>query len=118
MYSGKIAVPPGDGGLITSKKQSYNCWSKKHIPRQGCFTELSYSSNSTEIENIIKQTLHIPGVEWILVHKHFMCKNKNSRILAPLIILEQTLKYKSCRVLKMVPSSYLFYFLTSSGSTQ
>jgi hypothetical protein len=45
-------------------------------------------------------------------------KSKNPRILAPLIILEQTLKYKSCRVLKMGPNSYLFCFLTSSGSTQ
>jgi hypothetical protein len=31
-----------------------------------------------------------------------MCKIKNRRILAPLIILGPTLKYKSCRVLKMV----------------
>jgi hypothetical protein len=60
----------------------------------------------------------IPRVEWILVHRYFTCKSKNSRILAPLIILEQSLKYKSCRVLKMVPNSYLFCFLTSSGSTQ
>jgi hypothetical protein len=50
--------------------------------------------------------VYIPGVEWILVHRHFTCKSKIPRILAPLIILEQTLKYKSCRV------------LTSSGSTQ
>jgi hypothetical protein len=61
---------------------------------------------------------YILGVEWILVHRHFTCKSKNSRILAPLIILEQSLKYKSCRVLKMVPNSYVFCFLTSSGSTQ
>jgi hypothetical protein len=66
-----------------------------------------------------KQTFSfIPGVEWILVHRHFTCKSKNPRILAPLIILEQIFKYKSCRVLKMVPNSYLFCFLTSSGSTQ
>jgi hypothetical protein len=30
--------------------------------------------------------------------------------LAPLIILEQTLKYRSCRVLKMVPNCYVFCF--------
>jgi hypothetical protein len=52
------------------------------------------------------------------LHRHFTCKSKNPRILAPLITLEQTLKYKSCRVLKMVPYSCLFCFLTSSGSTQ
>jgi hypothetical protein len=62
--------------------------------------------------------MYIPGVEWILVRVHFTFKSKNPPILAPLIILEQTLKYKSCRVLKMVPNSYLFCFLTSSGSTQ
>jgi hypothetical protein len=53
----------------------------------------------------------IPGVEWILLHRHFTCKSENPRILAPLIILEQTLKYKSCRALKMVPnSSYALFF--------
>jgi hypothetical protein len=52
---------------------------------------------------------YLPGVEWILVHRHFTCKSKNPRILAPLIILEQTLKYKSCRVLRVVPNSYLFF---------
>jgi hypothetical protein len=61
---------------------------------------------------------YIPGVEWILVHRHFTCKTKNPRILASLIILEQSLKYKSCRVLKIVSKSYFFCFLTSSGSTQ
>jgi hypothetical protein len=35
-----------------------------------------------------------------------MCKSKNPPILAPLIILEQSLKYKSCRVLKMVPNLF------------
>jgi hypothetical protein len=58
-------------------------------------------------------------VEWILVHRHFTCKSKNPRILARLIILEQSLKYKSYRVLKMIPNSiFLFCFLTSYGSTQ
>jgi hypothetical protein len=57
---------------------------------------------------ILLFSLRIPGVEWILVHGHFTCKSKNPRILAPLIILEQTLKYKSCRVLKMVPNSCFY----------
>jgi hypothetical protein len=61
---------------------------------------------------------HIQGVEWTLVHRHFTCKSKNPRILAPLIILEQSREYKSCRVLKMVSNSYFFCFLTFSGSTQ
>jgi hypothetical protein len=64
-------------------------------------------------------TQYLPDVECILVHRHFTCKSKNPRILAPVIILEQSLKYKSCRVLKMVPNSNFFVcFLTSSKSTQ
>jgi hypothetical protein len=66
----------------------------------------------------VKLKDHIQGVEWILVHWHFTCKSKNPGILAPLIILEQRLNYKSCRVLKMVSNSSFFSFLTSSGSTQ
>jgi hypothetical protein len=31
-------------------------------------------------------------------------------MLAPLIILQRTLEYETCRVLKMVSNSYLFYF--------
>jgi hypothetical protein len=59
-----------------------------------------------------------PGVEWILVHGRFACEGEDPRMLAPLIILEQGLKYVSCRVLKMVSNSYFFCFLTPSGSTQ
>jgi hypothetical protein len=61
---------------------------------------------------------YLPGVEWILVHRHPTRKSKNPRIPAPPTILEQTLKYKSCRALRVVPNSYLFCFLISSGSTQ
>jgi hypothetical protein len=47
---------------------------------------------------------HIQGVEWILVrvHRHFTCNSKNPRILATLIIFQQDIKCKSCRVKKMV----------------
>jgi hypothetical protein len=76
------------------------------------------SSTLWRIYSMLRSYLSIAGVQWILVHRHFTSKSKNPRILTPLIILEQTLKYKTCRVLKMVPSSYLFCFLTSSGSTQ
>jgi hypothetical protein len=54
------------------------------------------------------------GVEWILGHRHFTCNSKNPRILAPLIIFQQNLKYKSCRVKKL----YLNSFLTPSGSVR
>jgi hypothetical protein len=65
---------------------------------------------------IIVNVNYIPGVEWILVHRHFTCKSTNPRILAPLIILQQTRKYKSCKVKKIVPKSFFNYFLTLSGS--
>jgi hypothetical protein len=55
------------------------------------------------------ESVCIPGVEWILVHRHFTCKSGDPRTLTPLIILEQSLKYKSCRVLKMVSSFYFFF---------
>jgi hypothetical protein len=58
------------------------------------------------------------GVEWILGHRHFTCNSKNPRILAPLIIFQQNLKYKSCRVKKIVPKFFSNYILTPSGSVR
>jgi hypothetical protein len=56
------------------------------------------------------------GVEWMLVHRHFTCNSENLLILAPLIIFQQNLKHKSCRVKKNVSKSFSNYFLTPSGS--
>jgi hypothetical protein len=47
-----------------------------------------------------------------------MCKSENPLILAPLIIFQQKLKHKSCRVKKNVPKSFSTYFLTPSGSVK
>jgi hypothetical protein len=60
----------------------------------------------------------IQGVEWILAHMHFTCNSENPLILAPLIIFQQNLKHKSCRVKKKVPKSFSNYFLTPSGSVR
>jgi hypothetical protein len=58
---------------------------------------------------------------WFL-HRHFTCSSNNPRILAPLIIIiifQQNLKYKSCRVKKNVPKFLSnYYFLTPSGSVR
>jgi hypothetical protein len=67
-------------------------------------------------KKLINVTFIIQGVEWILVHRHFTCNSENSLILAPLIISQQNLKHKSCRVKKIVPKSFSNYFLTPSGS--
>jgi hypothetical protein len=32
-------------------------------------------------------------------HRHFTCNSKNLRILAPLIILEQSLKYRAIKLI-------------------
>jgi hypothetical protein len=53
----------------------------------------------------VKLKDHIQGVEWILVHWHFTCNSKTPRILAPLIIFQQNIKYKSFRVKKIVSKS-------------
>jgi hypothetical protein len=60
----------------------------------------------------------IPGVEWILVHRHFACNSENPLIFAPLIIFQKNLKDKSFRVKKNVPKSFSSYFLTLSGSVR
>jgi hypothetical protein len=70
---------------------------------------------------VLKKThcTYLPGVEWILVHRRFPCNSKNPRMLAPLIIIfQQNLKYKSCRVNKIVPKFFSNYFLTPSGSVK
>jgi hypothetical protein len=62
--------------------------------------------------------IDIQGVEWILVHRHFTCNSENPLILAPLIVFQQNLKHKSCRVKKNVLISFSNYFLTPSGSVR
>jgi hypothetical protein len=54
--------------------------------------------------------MNIQDVEWILVHRNFTCNSENSLILAPLIIFQQNLKSKSCRVKKMYLNPFLIIF--------
>jgi hypothetical protein len=62
--------------------------------------------------------VNIQGIEWILVHRHFTCNSDNPLIFAPLIIFQQNLKHKSCRVKKIVPKFFSNYFLTPAGSVR
>jgi hypothetical protein len=53
---------------------------------------------------------YIQGVEWILVHRHFTCNSENPLILAPLSIVQQNLKHKSCRVKKNYLNPFIIIF--------
>jgi hypothetical protein len=56
---------------------------------------------SRKLNDTQKRKKAIPGVEWILVHRHFTYKSKNPRILAPLIVIPMT------------PDNNKVHFLTS-----
>jgi hypothetical protein len=67
--------------------------SEKSLELGGIFTctrqfilQLTENVKKKTNENMYGLGIYIPGVEWMLVHRHFTCKSKNSRILAPLII--------------------------------
>jgi hypothetical protein len=63
------------------------------------------------LTSAVNKYYYIQGVEWILVHRHFTWNSGGPRILVRLVIFEQDLKYKSCRVKKIVPKySNTFWF--------